>query len=431
MTITAPGYPLARAATRTRDWTRACAALFVCGWGGNQFTPLLDMYRAVNGWSTTLVDALLAAYVFGLIPALLLGGRISHRFGRRDTVAGAVSSSIVGSVLISTQAGAGVAVGRLLSGVGVGLAMAVGTTWAAELSVAAGARASSGAKRAALSLTAGFALGAGVAGALAQWGPWPESLPYAVHIAVSALVLVALLRLQALAPGESPVVSRADPDDPLHPHERSRRFRVLVVPMAPWVFGTAGVAYAILPEAMATHVGHYTLIYATVLTVLTLGMGILVQPLARRLDDPVTPHAMRAAMALVVAGLAIATAAVALGVPVLAAMAAAVLGAGYGIGLLAGLLEIQRIATPERLASLTGGFYAMTYIGFLLPAVLALLARAVPLVAELSLLTLLAGCSAAVISSHRSPVPPRTARPGQAACSSGAGATTASSSPSG
>jgi hypothetical protein len=28
-----------------RNWQAAAAAVFVCGWGGNQFTPLLVMYR--------------------------------------------------------------------------------------------------------------------------------------------------------------------------------------------------------------------------------------------------------------------------------------------------------------------------------------------------------------------------------------------------
>lgn len=393
-----------------RDWTRACAALFVCGWGGNQFTPLLDLYRAVNGWSTTVVDALLAAYVFGLVPALLLGGRVSHRDGRRATVAAAVVSSIAGSGLIATRGLAGVAAGRLMSGIGVGLAMAVGTSWATELSLAAGTPAATGAKRAALSLTAGFALGAGVAGVLAQWGPWPESLPYVVHIAVSLVALAGVLKVVSAHAPDGARAHGTGPVDPLAPGDRRRRLRVLVMPMAPWVFGTAAVAYAILPEAMAPHLGHYALVYATGLTVVTLGVGMLAQPLARRLDHPVTPHSMRAAMALVVAGLALAATAVATGEPVIAAASAVVLGGGYGIALLAGLLEIQRIAAPGQLASLTGAYYAMTYIGFLLPAVLASLSRAVPLVGELVVLTLLAGGSATAISVHRPRAAPAPAR---------------------
>ena len=170
MTVTALD-PLRPESGLSANWRWAGAALFVCGWGGNQFTPLLDLYRSVNGWSATVVNALLGAYVFGLIPALLLGGGAARRFGRKGTVSLAVLSSVLGSCLIAAQGLGGVAVGRLFSGVGVGLAMAVGTSWTTELSVASGASPQTGAKRAALSLTAGFGLGAGVAGVLAQWGP--------------------------------------------------------------------------------------------------------------------------------------------------------------------------------------------------------------------------------------------------------------------
>ncbi|MDE3207068.1 MAG: MFS transporter [Acidobacteriota bacterium] len=403
MTVTALD-PARSESGRSADWRWAGAALFVCGWGGNQFTPLLDLYRSVNGWSATVVNALLGAYVFGLIPALLLGGGAARRFGRKGTVSLAVLSSVLGSCLIAAQGLGGVAVGRLFSGVGVGLAMAVGTSWTTELSVASGASPQTGAKRAALSLTAGFGLGAGVAGVLAQWGPWPESLPYAVQV---VLGLSALGGLRRVDPGAlvaaHPFSSghrrgpHADQGAPLGDRDRRRRFKTRVLPMAPWVFGTSAVAYAIVPQALAPRLGHHALIFATVLTVVTLGAGMLTQPLARRLDHPVTRRAPRSAMALVVAGLAIAAVAVATDQPIVALGAAAVLGAGYGMSLLSGLLEVQRIAPPGRMVAATGAFYSLAYAGFLLPALLASLAHAVPVTTELIGLTVIAAVCTAVI----------------------------------
>jgi hypothetical protein len=61
---------------------------------------------------------------------------------------------------------------------------------------------------------------------------------------------------------------------------------------------------------------------------------------------------------------------------VLALVAAAVLGSAYGLLMLSGLLEIQRIAGPSDLAGLTGVYYSLTYLGFFIPAVLAALAPA-------------------------------------------------------
>lgn len=51
------------------------------------------------------------------------------------------------------------------------------------------------------------------------------------------------------------------------------------------------------------------------------------------------------------------------------------LGAGYGLAMVSGLLEIQRIAGPRDLAGLTAVFYGVTYLGFAVPAIMATLAQ--------------------------------------------------------
>jgi Kef-type K+ transport system membrane component KefB len=48
-----------------------------------------------------------------------------------------------------------------------------------------------------------------------------------------------------------------------------------------------------------------------------------------------------------------------------------VFGVGFGIGLVAGLVEVQRMASPEDLAQLTARYYSFTYVGFVIPVLLA------------------------------------------------------------
>jgi hypothetical protein len=72
--------------------------------------------------------------------------------------------------------------------------------------------------------------------------------------------------------------------------------------------------------------------------------------------------------------------------------AAILLGCGYGLCLVSGLLEIQRLASGEDLASLTAVFYALTYIGFAAPIVLAELER-------LTSATVLLLCAAVLVAS--------------------------------
>ena len=372
--------------------------MFACGWGGNQFTPLLTMYRQTNGYPATVVDALLGAYVLGLAPALLAGGPLSERRGRRAVVMAGLASSGLGSAALAVGALPFLAVGRLLSGVAVGLGMAVGTSWVTELTVRDGRTRAAGARRASLSLTAGFGLGAGVAGAMAQWGPLPETLPYLVQLVVAGAVLAAV----STCPDVRPVTASTSGLRLRVPSLNHPRFRRLVLPMAPWVFGTAGVAYAIVPQTMAGRVGHWALLYATVLTVATLGSGVLIQPVARRLDHAHRPRAILAAMTAVSAGTAVAAAAVALRSPWWGAVAAVVLGAAYGVALVAGLVEVQRISRPEDRVTLTGIFYALSYVGFLLPTAVAVVGRWMSTAAELGALSVLAlGCTLVILASRR------------------------------
>ena len=56
-------------------------------------------------------------------------------------------------------------------------------------------------------------------------------------------------------------------------------------------------------------------------------------------------------------------------------IAAALLGLGYGICIVAGLVEVQAMADPHSLAGLTGIYYSLTYLGFALPVILAELAH--------------------------------------------------------
>ena len=61
--------------------------------------------------------------------------------------------------------------------------------------------------------------------------------------------------------------------------------------------------------------------------------------------------------------------------PVLAVLVAMLLGCAFGIAVVSGLLEVQRIAEPHELAGMTGVYYSLAYVGFLLPAALAALAH--------------------------------------------------------
>jgi MFS family permease len=379
----------------TGAWRPAAAAVFVCGWGGNQFTPLLLMYREA-GYSALTVNALLGAYVVGLVPGLLLAAALSERWGRRRVVVSGVVASLVASLLLAAGAQdvAWIAVGRFVTGVAVAVAMAVGTTWVLELSRAAGVDPGTGARRGAMWLTLGFATGPGVAGLLAQWGPLPMVLPYLVHVVLAVTVLPFLSGVAETGrAGARGTGSR-------FAGVRHARFLWVVLPMAPWIFGSAGVAYAIMPQLVGDRLGSWGLAYSTLLTVCTLGAGALIQPLAKRLDTTRSARAVAVSMVVMSAGLAVSTVAAVVRSPVVALVAAVALGAAYGIAVVSGLLELHRLARPEDLAMLTGVYYVLAYVGFLLPTLLALLSRVATYPVLLGGLALTALAGTAVILRH-------------------------------
>nr|WP_245567863.1 MFS transporter [Nocardia jiangxiensis] len=349
--------------------------MFVIAWGGNEFTPLLVMYKN-HGLSVTTVDVLLFDYVLGIVPALLIGGPLSDRFGRRRLMRPAPFIAAAASLLLALGADsvALLSVGRVLSGVALGLAMAVGGSWVKELSqppYSSAAAVGTGARRSAMSLTAGFALGAGVAGVLAQWAPWPHSLAYLVNVALCAVGAVWVMRVPET------VVRQSNPgrlrDDLRIPSPGHHRFLGVALPVAVWVFASVGTAYAVLPTLLAGKAHSLQIGFSALLTVLTLGCGFLIQSVARRIDRPGVARIAALALVLVTAGMVLAAVAATTLTLWIALVAAAVLGAGNGIGLVAGLQEVERIAEPQDLAGLTAVFYSVCYIGFGLPALLALL----------------------------------------------------------
>ncbi len=404
-----------------QDWRRVAAAMFVIGWGGNQFTPLIGTYRELGGFSQLDVDVFLGAYVFGLIPGLLIASALSDRIGRRPVLLAGLWSALLGTLLLSlgVHGGyAGIVLGRMFSGVAIGIAMSVGTAWVSELSARAGDRPGAGARRSALWLTAGLGAGPASAGLLAHFATPALTLPFVVHalLCVPAILLVSEARWAETRPRTGERLRLAHLRVPAVRH---RRFVRVVLPMAPWVFGSAGIAYAIVPQVVDDALGSWALLFAAGLAVATLGTGVLVQPLARRLDDASSARAIVVSMALMTLGVAMAAVTAVSGSPWLAVPVALLLGAGYGIAVVSGSLEVQRIARPEELAGLTGVYYALCYVGFLLPATLAALGHwfSYPVMLGGVAVTA-AGCAVSCMVSSSKHLP---SRPGRWKCSGSPG----------
>ncbi|PPJ31553.1 MFS transporter [Nocardia nova] len=389
-------------------WWGVAAAVFAIAWGGNEFTPLLVMYKN-DGLPVTTVDLLLFDYVLGIVPALLIGGPLSDRYGRQRLMRPAPLITAVGSTLLAFGSGVVpmLSIGRVLCGVGLGLAMAVGGSWLKQLSQPPFGPASApgtGARRSAMSLTGGFAIGAGVAGVLAQWAPWPATLAYLINVALCLIAAVWVLRVpETVAPQPIRKPLREDLRIPVAGH---RRFRRIALPLALWLFTSAAAAYAILPTLAADRIATTPIAFSALITVITLGCGFAIQSVARRIDLPGTARIAALSLILTTAGMAASVYAAASLQLWTVVATAALLGFGFGIGMVAGLQEIERIARPDDLAGLTAVFYSVSYLGFGSPALLSLLHNAwrigYPVMFAVGAVLAL-GCLAVVLDNYRDP----------------------------
>lgn len=384
--MTSPTLPDSSAYTR-RSWFAIAATMITVAWGGNEFTPLLVMYRDQSHFSQVTVNGLLAAYVVGIIPALLIGGPLSDIIGRKPTLLPAAPFSLLGSFFLTIGPNEVliIALGRVLCGISLGLVMAVGSTWITEIFHRFGGEPGAGARAASLCLTTGFLVGAAVASMLAQWGPWPSHLSYLLHMLLTLGAAFWLTKVPetraprhgtvketilALTVGEMLEMLRI-------PSAGHKRFQRVVMPVAPWIFGCAGTAYALLPQLLSRSAGDIPIAFSGLMTAVTLGCGFFVQMLGKRIDTAESARATAVAMATVTVGVILGAVASSTRALPMGLIAAAVLGAGYGLCMVSGLSEVQRIAGPEDLAGLTAVFYSLSYLGFFIPMAFSALAPVV------------------------------------------------------
>ncbi len=342
--------------TRLPQWTRAALALFVVGWGANQFAALLPVYRIEDGATDGQVTALFGAYAIGLVPALLLVAPISDRIGRRRVLRPVLVLSFIATVVLMVG-GSNLTIlliGRLLAGIASGAAFAPGTAWVKELTTGP---AGTGARRAAIALSAGFGTGPLVAGIFAQWAPSATVLPYVPHLVLT--VAVAIIMWNATEPPLARVKGApAEASRVRHALTRPR-FLLQIVPSAPWVFGGATLAFTTIPAIV--DVPGPEIAIGGALVALTLGTGVALQPFARRLSITTT---LVLGVAAGVLGLLVGALAASTGAGWLAAPIAVLLGVAYGFVLVGGLRTVEDVAAPADLGTVNAVFYSLTYIGF-------------------------------------------------------------------
>ena len=336
------------------------AVLFATGWVANHFVALMPAISDRQHLSTATLDAIFGIYALGLLPGLLLGGRVSDALGRRAVALTGSATAAAGTVaMLLSQEPEVLTVGRLVVGVGVGLAMSSGTAWASDL------KGPTGAAAAGAVLMVGFAIGPFAGGLITGAGEPGVQMSFAV---AAALVVAAMAVTVAVARRTSETVAA----EPLNAEPASQaeqgvgRALSWALPLAPWVFASATLGFVTIPARV--HVGLAAPVAAGFAALIVNGASGVVQIIARMArwgPRAGTAGAVLAALSYALTAVAPPTMTLALSLPLLL-----ILGCASGLSLREGLIDLEAAAPQRVRGTLTGVFYSVTYIGFGLPLLL-------------------------------------------------------------
>jgi MFS family permease len=157
-------------------------------------TPLYVLWQELYRFPTVIITFLFALFTVGMVAALLCLGRISDHFGRRPVLLGALGVAGASTVLfLLAQYVSQLLVGRLLSGLAVGLLIGAAPAGLAELQPA-GNQAQAG-RLATTTDLGSLGLGAFMAGLFAQFAPAPTRLLFIVYLALLAVAVLLVRKL--------------------------------------------------------------------------------------------------------------------------------------------------------------------------------------------------------------------------------------------
>jgi MFS family permease len=175
-------------------WTVAYAFLIVMAFATLP-SPLYGLYRTRDHLSAFMITVIYAIFAAGTIASLLAVRSVALRIGRRGVMLSAIATMVMaGGLLAAWKALPGLLIGRLITGVSVGLAAGVAIAYLIELRLRSNPKASIvRAQTIGTSVTVGgLGIGALIGGLLAQWGKLQLTLPYLVFVVLGAVALAGL-----------------------------------------------------------------------------------------------------------------------------------------------------------------------------------------------------------------------------------------------
>jgi nitrate/nitrite transporter NarK len=326
-------------------------------------TPLYVIYQQNFGFSQITLTLIYAAYALGNIAALLLFGHVSDYVGRRPAALSAIATLMIAAfVFLFANGVAALYIGRILSGLGIGIASGTGNAWLAELVD------KDDKTRAAIIGTSTNFLGLGFAallsGLLAQYGPWPLHLSFVVYLLI-------LCAAAALVWFTHETVQNTDPRRlEIRPKlSLPREIRAHFVAPAITGFGLmalVGFYAALMPSILSNdlHIRNHTAAGALLFELATVVAVVIVA--TQKLESRIS---MMWSLALMIPAAAAVAAAQISGSLWVMLATTAVVAVSAGLGYRGSLQVVNQIAPADRRAAVVSGYFVCCFTGNALPVI--------------------------------------------------------------
>ncbi len=324
-------------------------------------TPLYHLYQEQMQFSAATLTLIFGVYALSLLAALLTVGSLSDYLGRKPVIFTAVLLNILAMLLfIYADSVAWLISARVLQGFATGMATAVLSATLLDTDRQQGPLVNS------VAPLLGMALGGMGCGLLAEFAPAPLHLTYWLLLALFVMQAVLVWRLPESVTRQSGAWASLRPTLHVPIQARATLWRVLPLNTATWALG--GFYASLAPSLVRTATGSTSnLIGGATVAALTVTGALMIYTLRNQ----AAAKALQLGASSLPAGVALILLGVHSASLPLFFLGTLVAGCGFGAGFLGAVRSLVPLALPHERAGLMSAYYALSYLAFCLPALLA------------------------------------------------------------
>ena len=324
-------------------------------------TPLYHLYQEQMQFSAATLTLIFGVYALSLLVALLTVGSLSDYLGRKPVIFTAVVLNILAMLLfIHADSVTWLISARILQGFATGMATAVLGATLLDTDRERGPLVNS------VAPLTGMAIGGLGCGVLAEFAPAPLHLTYWLLLALFVMQALYVWRLPESVSRQAGVWASLRPTLHVPRQARSTLWRVLPLNTALWALG--GFYASLAPSLVRTATGSTSnMIGGATVAALTLTGALMIYRMRNR---PAGKSLLLGAI-MMPAGVVMILLGVHSASLLLFFLGTLVAGCGFGSGFLGTLRSLVPLALPHERAGLVSTYYALSYLAFCLPSLLA------------------------------------------------------------